>query len=222
VLNYYGPLIYKSLDIGTSTALQITGISGSLAIVWCTIGLYLLDKIGRRKPLIVATLGCGFSLLVATVLDQHFKPGQPASNENALRAIVAMNFVFQFFFVIIGITSWVYPSEIFPVEIRAKGNSISAVTNWSINLIIAQVSPIAFHDVGYNYFYAYFVFNMIAAACYFFFFPETSGKTLEQMDELFGDQIIAHALQDPKAAEEAVERLEKRVDVIRVEDQDKV
>lgn len=170
----------------------------------------------------ISALGCGFSLLVATVLDQYFKPGEPASNATALRAVVAMNFVFQFFFVITGITSWVYPSEIFPVEIRAKGNSISAVTNWCINLIIAQISPIAFADVGYRYFYAYFVFNLVAAACYFFFFPETKGKTLEQMDELFGDQIIPHALEDPQAAEQAIGHFEKRIVTAHMEEQERV
>jgi MFS family permease len=199
---------------------MITGISGSLSIVWCTIGLYLLDKVGRRIPLMISALGCGFSLLIATVLDTYFKPGESASNPSALRAIVAMNFLFQFFFVMTGIISWVYPAEIFPVEIRAKGNSISAVTNWCINLIIAQVSPIAFSQVGYRYFYAYFAFNMVAATCYFIFFPETKGKTLEQMDELFGDQLIPHALEDPKGAEEAIEDLRKRSNATNVEEKE--
>ncbi|CZR65514.1 probable major myo-inositol transporter iolT [Phialocephala subalpina] len=195
VINYYGPRIYQSLNIDTTTSLKITGISGSLSIIYCTIGLYVLDKIGRRIPLIVSALGCGFSLLVATVLDEHYKPGEPASNPTALRAVVSMNFVFSLAFIMTGIISWVYPAEIFPVEIRARGNSISAVVNWSLNLIIAQVSPLAFQQVGYKYFYAYFVFNMCAALCYFFFFPETKGKTLEQMDMVFGDQL---ALDDPE------------------------
>jgi MFS family permease len=201
---------------------MITGISGSLAIVWCTLGLYLLDKVGRKIPLIISALGCGFSLLIATVLDTYFKPGEAASNPEALRAIVAMNFLFQFFFVMTGIISWVYPAEIFPVEIRAKGNSISSVTNWCINLIIAQVSPIAFSQVGYKYFYAFFVFNMVATTCYVFFFPETKGKTLEQMDELFHDQIVPHALEDPKGAAEAISELRKRIDSTHIEEKDTV
>lgn len=42
--------------------------------------------------------------------------------------------------------------------------------------------------------------------CYILFFPETKGKTLEQMDELFGDQVVPHALQDPEAAAAAMEK----------------
>lgn len=49
-----------------------------------------------------------------------------------------------------------------------------------------------------------FAFNLVATVCYIFFFPETKGKTLEQMDQLFGDQLIPHALQDPAAAEQVM------------------
>ncbi|KAL6414201.1 hypothetical protein AUP68_00719 [Ilyonectria robusta] len=99
-----------------------------------------------------------------------------------------------------GIISWVYPAEIFPIEIRAKGNSIATFVNWSLNLVFAQVSPIAFTAMGFRYFFIFFVFNIIAALAYIFLYPETSGRTLEQMDELFGDQIVPHAMKEPEAA----------------------
>ncbi len=131
VINYYGPRIYELLGIGAGTSLEIQGISGSLSIIYCAIGLYLLDKIGR-------------------------------------------------------------------------GNSISTLTNWCLKLLFAQISPIALGAVGFRFFYAFFVFNICAALCYIFLYPETKGKTLEQMDELFGDQIIPHALKDSKGAERAM------------------
>lgn len=105
-----------------------------------------------------------------------------------------------------GIISWTYPAEIFPVDIRAKGNSLSTFTNWTINLVFAQISPKALTNIGFRYFYVFFVFGIIATLCYIFFFPETKGKTLEQMDELFGDQVIPHALEDPEAAAAAMEK----------------
>jgi hypothetical protein len=86
--------------------------------------------------------------------------------------MVAMNLVFSFFFTFTGIITWVYPAEIFPVEIRARGNSISTLTNWCLGLLIGQISPLALSAVGFRYFYAFIVFNLCAALAYFFFFPE--------------------------------------------------
>ena len=208
VINYYGPRIYKLLGIDTHTSLEIVGISGSLSIIWCALGLFLLDKIGRVKPMIVATTGCALALLVNSILSKYYvlPSGVTSTDGNALRAMVAMNFVFSFFFTMIGIITWVYPAEIFPIEIRARGNSLSTFTNWGLGLIIAQVSPIALGDIGFQYFYVFFAFNVVAIICYVIFYPETKGKTLEQMDQLFGDQVVPHALQEPEAAAEVMEK----------------
>ncbi|KAH8725665.1 general substrate transporter [Phaeosphaeriaceae sp. PMI808] len=205
VLNYYGPRIYSILNISTRESLLIVGISGALSIIWCTIGLALLDKVGRVKPLIVSAAGLALALLVNAIQAQYFNP----SNGAQLRSMVAMNFLFSFFYTPLGIISWVYPAEVFPVECRALGNAVTTFTNWAVNLIFAQFSPAALTKLEFRYFYVFFVFNVIAGLCYWFFYPETKGRTLEQMDELFGDQLVPHAMKDPAAAAAAVEKDEK-------------
>jgi MFS family permease len=205
VINYYGPRIYAILGISTRESLMIIGISGALSIVWCTIGLALLDRVGRIKPLLVSAAGLSSALLINAIQGQYFDP----SNGAQLRSIVAMNFVFSLFYTPLGIISWVYPAEIFPVEVRALGNAITTFTNWTVNLIFAQFSPQALSKLDFKYFYVFFVFNVIAFLCYWFFYPETKGRTLEQMDEIFGDQPVPHAMQDPVAAAAAMEKNEK-------------
>lgn len=208
VINYYGPRIYSILGIQTQQSLLIIGISGALSIVYCTIMLLVLDKIGRVKPLIVSAGVMSAALLVNAVLGQYLD----GATSGHLRAMIAMNFVFSFAYTPLGVISWVYPAEIFPVEVRALGNAITTFTNWSVNLIFAQFSPEALSTVGFRYFYAFFVFNLIAFLAYIFFFPETKGRTLEQMDQLFGDDLVPHALQDPEgamAAEKEAGRVEE-------------
>ncbi|KAL2882608.1 hypothetical protein SGCOL_001810 [Colletotrichum sp. CLE4] len=185
VINYFGPRIYELLGIGTQTSLMIIGINGALGIIYNTIGLWMLDRIGRVRPLIASAVGLAAALLVNAVQFQYLD----RSNADQLRSMVAMNFVFGFFFTPLGIISWVYPAEIFPLEIRALGNALTTFTNWTINLILVSFSPQALTAVGFKFFYVFFVFNVIAALCYYFFYPETSGRTLEQMDELFGDYV---------------------------------
>ncbi|GMF78492.1 unnamed protein product [Aspergillus oryzae] len=167
---------------------MIIGISGALSIVYCTICLYLVDKVGRVKPLIVSAAFLGASLLVNAVQAQYMNPNNP----HQLRSMVAMNFV--------------YPAEIFPVEVRALGNALTTFTNWTVNLIFAQFTPGALSSVGFKYFYLFFALNLIAMLCYYFFYPETKGRTLEQIDELFGDQLVPHALEDPEGAQAAMEK----------------
>lgn len=75
------------------------GISRALSIIYCSIGLWILESIERVNPLIVS----------AAALSQHFNP----NNGNELRAMVAMNYVFSFFYTALGIISWVYPQRSF-------------------------------------------------------------------------------------------------------------
>ncbi|KAK8052602.1 hexose carrier protein [Apiospora rasikravindrae] len=208
VINYYGPSIYKILGISTQQSLLVIGISGALSIVYCSIGLLLLDRVGRIKPLLVSAAGLGAALLVNAVQAQYFLDGEPSGNRNAhqLRSMVAMNFVFSLFYTPLGIISWVYPAEIFPVEARALGNAVTTFTNWAVNLIFAQFTPAALATIGFRYFYVFFALNLVAFLCYWLFYPETKGRTLEQMDELFGDQLVPHALQDETAAAFALEK----------------
>ncbi|KAB8258837.1 general substrate transporter [Aspergillus pseudonomiae] len=202
VINYYGPRIYEILGIDNQTSLMIIGISGALAIVYCTICLYPVDKVGRVKPLIVSAAFLAASLLVNAVQAQYMD----ANNPHQLRSMVAMNFVFSLFYTPLGIISWVYPAEIFPVEVRALGNALTTFTNWTVNLIFAQFTPRALSSVGFKYFYLFFALNLIAMTCYYFFYPETKGRTLEQIDELFGDQLVPHALEYPVGAQAAMEK----------------
>ncbi|KAH6674947.1 general substrate transporter [Halenospora varia] len=219
VINYYGVTIYKLLGIDTRTSLMIIGISGSLSIVYCALGLYFLERFGRIKPMVFSALGMAGTLLVNGVLSQFYITGSLSKNPDpaALRAMVAMNLVFSLFFTFTGIITWVYPAEIFPVEIRARGNSLSTLMNWCLGLVIGQISPLALDDVGFKYFYAFFVFNLVAAVTYIFFFPETKGKTLEQMDVIFGDQLVPHAMQDPDAAAAAMASFQEKQIIVHEE-----
>lgn len=99
----YGPRIYSILGIDNQTSLMIIGISGALSIVYCSIGLYLVDRVGRVKPLFVSALFLGAALLVNAVQAQYMDQ----NNENQLRSMVAMNFVFSLFYTPVGIISWV-------------------------------------------------------------------------------------------------------------------
>lgn len=104
VINYYATTIYKLLGFSTGTSLQIVGIAGALSIVYCAIGLWLLDRVGRVKPMIVSSVGCALALCVNATLAKYYvvaDDGQ-TTNANALRSMVAMYFVFSLSYTMIG------------------------------------------------------------------------------------------------------------------------
>lgn len=187
VIGYYGPRIYSALGYTTQGALFITALYGVLALLFNTVCIAIVDRVGRRKLLIPSMIGMGAALCVEATLAKYYPP-KDATNVNALRASVAMNFVFALFFTSLGVISWIYQSEIFPTPIRARGTALATCTNWATNLVFAQCTPIALTRMGYRYFYLFTAFNWCAALLVYLYFPETNnGKTLEEVQKVFDD-----------------------------------
>jgi MFS family permease len=188
VIQYYGPRIYATLGFSTSTSLMIIGIWGAMAVFWNTVFMSFIDRVGRRTLLIPSMLGMGATLCVeATLAHYYFNSDSSSADNAALRAAISMFFVFTMFFTALGIISWVYSSEIFPTATRARGTSLSTVTNWSLNLVFAQCGPIGLSNLGYRFFYCFTAFNWAGAAIVWMCYPETVGRSLEEVGEIFGD-----------------------------------
>lgn len=186
VIGYYGPRIYNALGYTSSSALFIQAIYGALALLWNTICLAVVDRVGRRTLLIPSMIGMGAALCVEALLVYFYDP-QTTSNQNALRASVAMNFVFSVFFTSLGVISWIFAGEIFSTPLRARGTAVSTFTNWAANLIFAQCSPLALSKMGYKYFYIFVAFNWLAGLIVWHIYPETQKcSTLESVPQLLG------------------------------------
>ena len=106
---------------------------------------------------------------------------------------------------------YIYVPEIMSMAIRAKGSSISVVCNVLINIIFNQVSPVAFDNVGYRYYSLFICTNIVGAIVVFLYFPETKGKTLEEIGQIFGDDVVVGDLQQVREKIEAtgVEMIER-------------
>ncbi|KAJ5643854.1 uncharacterized protein N7484_006361 [Penicillium longicatenatum] len=188
VIQNYGPRLYKSLGLSTSMSLMIIGVWGALAQLWNTIFMAFIDKVGRRKLLIPSLLGMGAAMCVEATLARYVDFSDSNANKSALRAAIAMFFVFSLFYTALGMISWIYPAEIFPTAIRARGTSVATATNWSLNLIFAQCSPIALTKFGSKYFYCFVAFNWAAMFIVWLCYPETVGHSLEEVEDVFTDK----------------------------------
>jgi MFS family permease len=81
---------------------------------------------------------------------------------------------------------WVYVSEIFPTRLRSYGVGLAAATQWLFNFAITYMTPSAINHIGWRIFLMFGIFCAANFTFVFFFIKETKGRTLEDMDVLFG------------------------------------
>jgi hypothetical protein len=98
---------------------------------------------------------------------------------------------------------YTYPSEIMPTPIRAAGNAVSFCTFNAITIMLVQVTPIAIEKIAWRYFIIFIITDAIFIVVVYLVYPETVGKTLEEIAALFGDEVAvdineAHHYPDTK------------------------
>lgn len=189
VINYYQTDLYKGLGItGHNITLlaSIYGMCGPLANVIC---LYFVDSWGRKKTLWIT--GVIMTIDIALVMAMS---GAFATTDNEVGKGFAIAFIFCFTIIYsLGYNSihYIYVPEIMTMAIRARGSAVSICCNVLVNVVFNQVSPIAFAKVGYKYYSLFICTNAIGAVVVFLLFPETKGKSLEEISAIFGDEVIA-------------------------------
>lgn len=194
VVAYYLNLVLNTIGI-TDTPTQAL-INGLLQIFnWFAAvgaGALMVDRIGRRKLFLIATGGMCASYIVWTALSAYFNQ---TLDEKAGRAVVAMLFIFYFFYDI----AWTpllqaYPVEIFQYSLRIRGAAVSQSATY-VGLILGQLlNPIAMANIGWKYYIVFCVLLAILLTLIYLLFPETKGRTLEQIAEVFDK--TSHALTD--------------------------
>jgi len=85
---------------------------------------------------------------------------------------------------------WLYPPEIMPLTIRAKGVSLSTATNWLFNFIVGESTPVLQDAIQWRLYPMHGLFCLCSLVLVFFLFPETKGVPLEEMDTVFGEEVV--------------------------------
>jgi hypothetical protein len=89
------------------------------------------------------------------------------------------------FAITMGPVSWTYPAEIYPLKVRGKAVSLSTATLWLFNFALAYAVPPGLETIAWKVYFIFGTFNFAAFIHIFFMFPETVGRTLEEMDDVF-------------------------------------
>ncbi len=176
---YFAPRIFELAGIGKQAAfLQSAGI-GLVNLVFTMAGLYLIDRIGRRKLMLIGSVGYIISL--ASVAFAFF------SGHSGGVVVPILLFIFIASHAIgQGTVIWVFISEIFPNSVRAYGQSLGCTTHWVLASIITTVFPIMASRFGAAPIFLFFAFMMVLQLLWVIFkMPETKGVSLEDLEAKF-------------------------------------
>ena len=172
---YYAPRIFTAAGLAKSSSLLSTAGIGLVNLIFTMIAIGFIDKIGRKKLMLIGSFG----LIVTLGLVSYSFLGK---NSGTMVAIYLMVYI-GFFAFSQGAVIWVFISEIFPNQVRAKGQTLGSSTHWVMATLIAFSFPYITGKIGESWTFLFFTGMMVLQLIFVLkVMPETKGKSLEQIE----------------------------------------
>lgn len=174
--------MYKNLGIEGDRNLLVTSIYNVVGPICNFIFItFLIDRVGRRKPLIFGTIGITIALICEAAVGSQVT-GATGSRRNGLSAagvffLFLVSCIFSFSF---GPISWVYASEIMPLSIRGRGSAFATgIGNWLVGTVWSQVSPIGLGETEWKFYLIFVAWNVVITlpTVFFLFKVRISSKS---------------------------------------------
>lgn len=177
ILYYLNDIFAQAGFSKVSSDLQAVAI-GATNLLFTMLAMSVIDRIGRKTLLLVGSVGLTISLAgVAVIFAMH--------SHQELLVWLLVGFIASFAFSQ-GAVIWVYLSEVFPNRVRAKGQSLGSFTHWLMNAAISGTFPLVAASSGAAPFAFFAAMMALQFFVVLFWFPETKGVTLEQMQKKMG------------------------------------
>ncbi|KAM5545505.1 hypothetical protein V8D89_000832 [Ganoderma adspersum] len=189
-VGYYAPQIFTSIGYtGTKNSLLASGIYGVVKVVATAIFVFLMvDSLGRKVSLFISSVGMGtLFFIIGALLKTHPPPKDALTPPPASKAMAAMLYIYVCFYSMgWGPLPWVYVSDIFPTRTRHYGLATASASQWLFNFVLSKVTPTLVTNLGYKIFLMFGAINIGGMATFALLIPETKGRSLEEMDIIFG------------------------------------
>ena len=210
---YYAPHMFENMGASTNQALWDTAIFGGVAMTLFTlVATFTVDRLGRKPLLVTGALVMSVAMIfLGFLFDRHIVSAAAGASAGggpsylALGAVVIYIMGFSFSW---GPVVWVMLAEIFPNAIRGKAMSIAVAAQWIMNFIVSLTFPMmdgsVYLNEHFNHGFAYWVYSacsLLAAVFVLRFVPETKGRSLESIQELWHNPRASADLASAQAAD---------------------
>lgn len=189
---YYSPEVFRNAGIDDNKQLVgVTVIMGIVKTFFVLVSALFLDSVGRRPLLLLGSAGMAISL-ACLGLGSKFLENSTGKPVWAISlCVVAVCSAVSFFSIGLGPITWVYSSEIFPSRFRAQGSSLAI----SVNRLVSGLVSMTFLSISREITFGGTFFGLagimvVATVFFYYFLPETKGKSLEEIGTLFEDEVI--------------------------------
>ncbi|KAK1076810.1 hypothetical protein LTR33_008620 [Friedmanniomyces endolithicus] len=190
VINYYSVIIYGDLGLTGSLPLLMYAIYTLIGALGNLCGLLTIDKTGRRFALLTGFSGCLVALVLEiAMLGKYVTVAvpNPAGEKVAVFALMFFVFFYGFF---IDAASFIYSSEIYPTNIRARGMALATFTYFAACVTYVTPGATAVATIGWRYFIIFACLTVVSVVVIYFFYPETKQKSLEELAAYFGETVV--------------------------------
>jgi len=202
VMTYYVVYIFDMAGLTGNVGLISSGVQYALFLIGTAATFFFIDTTGRRPLLIYGAIGMGICMfIVGGVLGSYGTYLPDGLNGNlSVRVKVTGSpsyTVIAFCYILVIIyaltlapIAWVYAAEVWSLETRATGMALASIANWLFNFAIGLFIPPAFQNISWKLFIIFGILCFGAAVQAFLTYPETAGKTIEEIELLFNDSAI--------------------------------
>lgn len=175
---YYAPKIFAKAGLGDSTAILSTVGIGVVNVLVTIVAIFIIDKVDRKKLLVIGNIGMVASLLIMSILIWVM-----GVNSAAWIMMICLTTFIIFFGISWGPILWVMLPELFPMRARGAATGIAALVLSIGSLLVAQLFPLLTEVLEIQE--VFLIFAVIGVIALFFvvkFLPETRGRSLEQIE----------------------------------------